>query len=119
AARQEFGMRLAGWGSTTGEASIALANVYGTYSREARTGSANSGRYSNPALDALVRRAVSTVDDAQREELLREAVKMTMDDDASFILFQLINFWAMRAGLTYEARMDERTTAMAVRPAAN
>lgn len=119
AARQEFGMRLAGWGSTTGEASIALANVYGTYSREARTGSANSGRYSNPALDALVRRAVSTVDDAQREELLREAVKMTMDDDASFILFQLINFWAMRTGLTYEARMDERTTAMAVRPAAN
>nr|WP_314070332.1 ABC transporter substrate-binding protein [uncultured Roseococcus sp.] len=119
AARQEFGMRLAGWGSTTGEASIALVNVYGTYDREARTGSANSSRYSNPTLDALVRRAVSTVDDASREAMLREAVKLTMEDQASIILFQLINFWAVRTGLAYEARMDERTTAMSVRPAAN
>ncbi|WP_421989099.1 ABC transporter substrate-binding protein [Roseococcus sp.] len=118
ASRQEFGMRLTGWGSSTGEASIALANVYGTYDRAARTGSANSGRYSNPALDALVRRAVSTVDDARREEMLREAVKMTMEDDASFVLFQLVNFWAVRKGLTYEPRMDERTVAMSVRPSA-
>jgi hypothetical protein len=28
-----------------------------------------------------------------------------------------VNFWATRRGITYEPRMDERTTAMGARPA--
>jgi peptide/nickel transport system substrate-binding protein len=116
ASRQEFGMRLTGWGSSTGEASIALVNVFGTYDPRARIGANNSGRYSNPALDSMLRRAVTTVDDATREALLREAVKVTMDDAATIVLFQLVNFWAARAGLVHEPRMDERSIAMGVRP---
>lgn len=114
AARQEYGMRLVGWGSTTGEASYALVNVMGTFSREKRYGSANAGRYSNPELDALTARAASTIDDEKREELLRQAVKMAMDDVALIPLFHLVNTWATRAGLTYDARMDESTRAMMV-----
>ena len=87
-------------------------------SSERRTGASNSGRYSNPELDALTARAAATIDDRQREGMLREAVKMAMDDVAVIPLLQLVNSWALRKGLTYDARMDERTTAMAVRAAA-
>jgi peptide/nickel transport system substrate-binding protein len=119
ASRQEYGMRLAGWGSSTGEASYTLINIVGTFNREKRTGSTNHGRYSNPELDALTERAVATLDDAQRETLLRQAVKMTMDDLPIMPIHQLVNVWALRRGLTFDPRMDERTVAMGVRPAAH
>ncbi|MBR0680673.1 ABC transporter substrate-binding protein [Roseomonas eburnea] len=117
AARQEFGMRLAGWGSSTGEASYAAINIMGTYNREQRRGASNQGRYSNPQFDALVDRATTIIDDAARERVLHEVVKMGMDDLAVIPLFHLINTWATRRGLTYEARMDESTRAMAAREA--
>jgi peptide/nickel transport system substrate-binding protein len=116
ASRQEFNMRLTGWGSVTGEASYMLANIFGTYDRERRRGAANSSRYSNPQLDALTERAVATLDDTQREALLRQAVAMVAEEQAMIPLFQLVNFWAARRGFIYEPRMDERTTAMAVKP---
>ncbi|MBX6747570.1 MAG: ABC transporter substrate-binding protein, partial [Acetobacteraceae bacterium] len=115
--RQEFAIRLTGWGSVTGEASYALVNILGTFDREKRTGASNAGRYSNPDLDALTARAAATIDDGTREKLLQQAVKMAMDDVAIIPLFQLVNIWAVKRGLTYEARMDERTLAMSVRPA--
>lgn len=117
AARQEFNMRLVGWGSVTGEASYMLVNIFGTYNREARIGASNSSRHSNPALDALTARATSTLDDAAREKLLQEAVAMVDRETAMIPLLQLVNFWATRRGITYEPRMDERTVAMGARPA--
>ncbi|MDB5372306.1 MAG: transporter substrate-binding protein [Belnapia sp.] len=115
--RQDYAIRLTGWGSVTGEASYALVNILSTFDREKRTGASNSGRYANPALDALTERAAATIDDPTRERLLREAVKLATDDVAIIPMFQLVNSWALRRGLTYAARMDERTTAMATRPA--
>jgi peptide/nickel transport system substrate-binding protein len=117
ASRQEFNMRLVGWGSVTGEASYMLVNIFGTFDRERRRGASNSSRHSNPALDALVERATATLDDAAREKLLQEAVAMVDRETSMIPLFQLVNFWATRRGITYEARMDERTTAMGARPA--
>ncbi|MBR0645784.1 ABC transporter substrate-binding protein [Plastoroseomonas hellenica] len=116
-ARQEFAMRLAGWGSSTGEASYTLVNILGTYDRERRIGASNAARYSNPELDALTARAVATLDDGQREALLRDAVKMATDDLGMIPLFQLVNIWAHRRTIAFEPRMDERTTAMSARPA--
>jgi peptide/nickel transport system substrate-binding protein len=102
----------------TGEASYMLVNIFGTFDREKRRGAANSSRYSNPTLDALTERAAATLDDAEREKLLREAVKMVTTDEQVIIpLFQLVNVWAARRGFVYTPRMDERTTAMAVKPA--
>jgi peptide/nickel transport system substrate-binding protein len=46
-ARQEFNMRLVGWGSSTGEASYMLVNIFGTYDREKRWGAANNSRISD------------------------------------------------------------------------
>ncbi len=116
-ARQEFNMRLAGWGSVTGEASYMLVNILGTFDREKRIGASNSSRYSNPQLDALTTRATATLDDAAREALLQEAVAMVDRETAMIPLLQLVNFWATRRGITFEPRMDERTLAMSARPA--
>jgi peptide/nickel transport system substrate-binding protein len=114
--RQDFGMRLVGWGSLTGEASYALVNIMGTYSQETRFGANNSGRYSNPELDALTVKATGTLDDKEREKLLQEAVKMAMDDVAIIPLHQLVNTWAVKKGLQHDPRMDERTRAMDLKP---
>ncbi|MCI0752618.1 ABC transporter substrate-binding protein [Teichococcus vastitatis] len=114
--RQEFGMRLVGWGSATGEASYALVNILGTYDSEKRTGANNSGRYSNPELDALTAKALGTLDDKAREDILKQAVKVAMDDVAMFPLHQLVNTWAVKKGLKHDPRMDERTRAMDVTP---
>jgi peptide/nickel transport system substrate-binding protein len=119
AARQEFNMRLVGWGSVTGEASYMLANIFATFDRERRLGASNNSRHSNPALDALLGRAAATLDDGAREKLLQEAVAMVDRETSMIPLFQMVNYWATRRGITYEPRMDERTTAMSARPAAN
>ena len=110
-------MRLIGWGSSTGEASYLLSNVLGTWEPAARRGASNHGRYANPALDALTDRATAVLDEEQREAVLREAVKVAMDDVALIPLYSITNAWATRRGLRYEARMDERTTATALRRA--
>jgi peptide/nickel transport system substrate-binding protein len=115
-ARQDFNMRLAGWGSVTGEASYMLVNIFGTYDRARGIGASNNSRYSNPALDALTTRASATLDDNAREALLQEAVAMVDSETAMIPLFQLVNFWATRRGIRYEPRMDERTVAMGARP---
>ena len=115
--RQEYAIRLGGWASVTGEASYLLVNILGTYDAARRTGASNNGRYANPELDALTARATATLDDGEREVLLRDAVKRATDDVGIIPLFQLTNIWASRRGLTYEARADERTVAMGVRPA--
>ena len=96
---------------------LVRTNVIGTYNRDKRWGSVNSGRYSNAALDALTDKALATIDDVQREAILRQAVKMAMDDVAIIPVQQLTNFWAMRRGFGYEPRMDERTLAFRVSPA--
>ncbi|SDB66884.1 ABC transporter substrate-binding protein [Belnapia rosea] len=116
-ARQEFAVRLSGWGSSTGEASYFLANVLGTYDPAARRGAANAGRYSNPALDLMVDRAAAILDPEERERLLRGAVHLASEEVALIPLFHLVNAWATRAGLRYDARMDERSLATGLRRA--
>ena len=116
-ARNEFPVRMGSWGSSTGEASYTLVNVIGTRNRETRWGAVNSFGYSNPALDALTTRALATLDDEQREEILRQAVKLATDDVAIIPIHHLKNYWAARRGITYEARADERTLATRVFPA--
>ena len=94
-ARQEFDIRLLGWASTTGEAAYTLVNILSTYDQAKRTGSTNNGRYSNPQLDELIARATSTLDDGDREKLLQQGVKMSMDDLAFIPIMQLVNVWAV------------------------
>lgn len=75
-------------------------------------GSANTGRYANPALDALTDKALATLDDGARERLLIQGVEAAMAQVPIIPLHQLINFWAARKGIVYDPRQDERSLAM-------
>ena len=116
-ARQDFGMRLASWGSVTAEASYMLVNVMMSYDRERRTGSSNNSRFASPELDAMTERATAIMDDAERERALRDIVQWVADNAPIMPVVQLNHSWASRRPIAYQARMDERTTAMAARPA--
>jgi peptide/nickel transport system substrate-binding protein len=115
--RQEFAAYLLAWGISSGEASNPLRSMIYTYTPAKGWGAVNRGRYSNPAIDALTDRAMTTADDAAREQLLIQAERLTFADVAVIPLHLQKNIWAMKAGLTYVARADEETRAADVRPA--
>jgi peptide/nickel transport system substrate-binding protein len=114
-ARHEFAMPFFSWGISTGEAGYALTNMFNTMDASTGRGPANWGAYSNPQLDTLIARAQSTMDDAAREQLLIQGQKIVADDVAGIPLYQLVNFWASRTGITYEPRQDQRTVATSAR----
>jgi peptide/nickel transport system substrate-binding protein len=117
AGRQEFSLFLVGWGSATGEASSPLRSLVATFDREKGFGASNRGRYSNKQLDALLERALATVDDAAREKLLQDATRIAIEDVGIIPLHIQKNVWAARRGFIHTARADELTRAMDVAPA--
>lgn len=81
-------------------------------------GTANRGRFANAAIDALIRQARTTMDDAERTRLTQAATRRALRDEHALIpLYFQVNTWAMRRGLTYEARTDEMTLVMSARRA--
>ena len=59
-------MRESGWGSDTGEMSSPLKALMATPNKDTGMGATNPGGYSNPAMDADLKKALGTVDDAKR-----------------------------------------------------
>ncbi len=114
-ARQEFGIAQTSWGSIEGL--NFPVNLLQTFNPQARTGASNSRRYSNPEFDAMVDRASMMMNDAEREQATFEIVRWTAREVPYFPLLHLTSFWGLRRGLRMEARYDERTTAMGIRPA--
>ena len=53
-----------------------------------------------------------------REQLLREASQIALDDVGIIPIHIQKNIWAMRPGLVHEARADELTRAQDIRPSA-
>jgi peptide/nickel transport system substrate-binding protein len=112
--RQEYSVVQNSWGSTTAEAGSVLLNLVHSYDAPKRLGASNDTRYSNPALDARIEEALSTMDPALRETRLAEAVALAMQDVALIPMIMFNNACAARRPLTYEPRMDEATLAMSV-----
>jgi peptide/nickel transport system substrate-binding protein len=116
---KEFSIYLAGWGAATGEMSSPLKSLVATPDRARGFGTTNPAGYSNPAMDALLTEALATVDDAERERLLRQASRLVMEDFGILPLHYEVTPWALRKGLTYEPRADQYTLAFLVRPLTN
>lgn len=110
----EFSFFLSSWGVNTGETSNPLKAILATYDRAAGMGASNSGRYSNPELDAKLAAALQTMDDAKRNALLAEASRIGFADVAIIPLHHEVAVWAARQGVTYETRADQYTLAMGV-----
>ena len=112
-----YSMLLIGNGATTGEYSFPVRAQFATVDRDRGMGASNRARYSNPELDAVLARAMATVDDGKRELLLRKVGEIGMADQAVVPLFYQDNLFAMRKGLSYTARADGYMAAFMVRPA--
>ncbi|MEO3473898.1 ABC transporter substrate-binding protein [Roseomonas sp. CAU 1739] len=112
-----FSAMLLGWGSNTGEASSPLRALLATVDRDRGLGVGNRGRYSNPALDAIIIRALGTVDDGARRALLEEAQERAMTDQALVPILYQVNIWATRGSVAYVPRADEFTLARFFTPA--
>lgn len=111
----EFSMILAGWSAGTGEPSDSIKALLGTFNPQAGFGAANRGRYSNPKMDELLSKALSTVNDQQRNALLTETTEIAMEDVGLIPLFFPKNTWAAKKGMKVVARTDEYTLAMSVK----
>ena len=105
-----WGPRL-GWGVAGGEGTNPLRAQLATWNPERGLGTANRGRYSNPAFDALLDKAMVTMDTGARDALVKQATQLAMDDVPVIMLHLQKNIWATRKGLTYRARVDEETRA--------
>jgi peptide/nickel transport system substrate-binding protein len=108
---------LAGWSTAAGEAGDPLRALVATPDRERGLGGTNRGRYSNPAVDALLIEALQTIDDQRRRALLAEASRLALDDHAVLPLYFEMAGWVMRRGLTYLGRTDQYTLAAFITPA--
>ena len=113
-ARNDMSALLIGW-ATTGEPSSALRGNLTTRIPEKGFGTVNFSGYSNAKVDALVEEGLRTPDDEKRESIFKDAMRVAMDDVALITLHMQKNIWALRGGLTYEARADEYTVAAGVR----
>jgi peptide/nickel transport system substrate-binding protein len=98
---------LLGWSPATLDAHNALFNLLSTYDTEKNSGQFNYGRYSNPEIDALTDRIVEETDEAERNRMIHEAMKLAKDDFAYLPLHQQPLSWGVRDGITVEQRADD------------
>jgi peptide/nickel transport system substrate-binding protein len=115
--RGDFSMRLTGWASDTGEASSDLTELVASSDPGKGRGAVfRPDKYANPRVDTIIEQALATIDQDKRESLYREAERLAMPDMPIIPLHHQVNIWAVRAGLTFHARMQERTNAWDIEP---
>lgn len=112
-----FSAILIGNSATTGEASFPLRAQVATVDAAKGMGASNRSRYSNPKVDELLGKAMTTVDDAKRDALLQETAEVAMADQAIVPLYYQDNIFALRKGLAYTGRADGYLGAFMIRPA--
>jgi len=117
AAEAGYPLRIAGWGTGTGEASYTLKGLLGTRDMGRGIGVSNFGGYGNPALDAMVEEAVAVFDPAARQALLAEAMDLAMADRGVVPLHFQKALWAVRKAVRFTPTNDEFTLAIDAAPA--
>ncbi len=111
AAQLRYSVNLAGF-SPNPEVLGMLETQIHSWDTRLGLGTANRGRFSNAEVDALIQRARTTLDDAERRALTQQATRLALREHTALIpLYFQVNTWAMRRGFTYEARTDEMTLA--------
>ena len=117
--RDENSISLTGWSSSTGEADTSLINMVATPMPERGWGSyLRASHYANPETDALLERALATIDSPQRGELYRQVIRIGVQRDLAVIpIHHQVNVWATRSQVRYTPRIWETTRAMEFRPA--
>jgi len=115
-AKREFSFAMGGWPSELGEASALFQPWVATLDRPNNLGTSNYGGFSDAEFDRVYLQAAVTLDADKRREMLEDATRIALDKVPHIPLHFESTIWAFRAGLTYEGRRDQYTTAMAVKP---
>ena len=110
-AKQEYSLGLLGWGAQTGEASSPLRALLACDDPAAGRGGFNWLKYCNPKVDEPLIKALSTVDDKARSQLLQDAAAIAINDGGLIPIHQQVTTWAAKKGFAYIPRTDERTHA--------
>ena len=110
-AKQEYSLGLLGWGAQTGEASSPLRALLACDDPAAGRGGFNWLKYCNPKVDEPLIKALNTVDDKARSQLLQDAAAVAINDGGLIPIHQQVTTWATKKGFAYIPRTDERTHA--------
>jgi len=117
ATKGEFGYMLLGWGTESNEQGSSLRSLLATQDLARGMGVTNRAHYSNPVLDKQITDALMTMDDRKREAMIEQAAETAMNDTALIPIHFEVSTWATAAGLRYNARVDQYTLAMDLKPA--
>lgn len=108
ALKADFSIDLTGWASDSGEASSNLIQIFASSNPEKGRGAVLvPSHYANAQLDALIEKAVATIDPTAREALYRQAMREGMADMAAIPIHFQVNVFALRKGLKMLPRMQE------------
>jgi peptide/nickel transport system substrate-binding protein len=116
--RGEFSMIMAGWGTLTGESHYTLTSLMQTQNAQARVGAFNWRGSSNPEMDKLLDQAGVELDEKKREELLKQAMNLSMKDHYVIPTVIVGTAWAMQKDKVAmpKPRADEDTLAYDLKP---
>jgi peptide/nickel transport system substrate-binding protein len=114
--KHEFSVALIGWGNAN-DLTNALRALIACEDPATGMGVVNWSAYCNPKVDALLSKALSTLDDGDRARLLEETAALVSADVALIPLYFQVSAWAVRKGIDFSGRGDERTYAFSFKPA--
>jgi peptide/nickel transport system substrate-binding protein len=118
--RGELSMSMAGWGTLTGEAHYTLSSMSHSNDKERRFGAFNVLGYKNAEMDKLIQDAAVEMDEGKRRGFLEKANELVMKDRQRLPIVAVGSAWAMQKGkVKINARVDEDTLAMNIKPATN
>jgi peptide/nickel transport system substrate-binding protein len=100
---------LLGWATATFDALYTLQSlVHSVDPKGGADGNFNLGKYANPKADELIGRVKVEVDDAKRNAMIREVLRIHAADVGHVPLHQQVIPWAMRANVSAFHRADNR-----------
>ena len=113
--KHEFTVALIGWGNAN-DLTNALRALIACEDAATGMGVVNWSSYCNPKVDALLAKALSTMDDQVRAKILEEAAALVSTDVALIPLYFQVSAWAVKKGIRFSGRGDERTYAFSFKP---
>lgn len=111
----DFSASMSMFASTTGLASESMNTLLRTPNGALGHGASNRGRYSDAVLDGLLAGIETTIDDAARESLTRQAVRRVMAEAPVVPVFFVRSAWGTRRGFSLTPRGDQYTMATGIR----
>lgn len=115
--RKEFSVPMGGWSASAEETQLFFRAWITTTDRAKGFGMSNYGEFSDPEIDRLARAAFSTMDEAERAQLMEQASRLAIERLPVLPIHFENAAWAFRRGLVFEGRMDQTTPAQSIRPA--